>query len=362
LARGTAPDGPTEALTPGRRGARSRVEARIERGALRRRAPGRAARHVTMGQTDPASGDDADVAPSRWRLLLGGSSRVASQRLTASIENFEGDLERRLEQHDELRGTAWEVSVRAQLDKVRRHHRRGEMDAAWRCFTAVARRELEVAEVPELVTRAGALRHEAAEEGKLSARWRADHILELLGARSGDGQTPLPFPDFRWRVTEATRIRDEDADNRYYRVALVRHQRSLLLLVLLGCIAVLLALAAAIDWNGDLADPAVGFVALVAVFGALGACLSAIQSLGQAGVRGRIPEHVASSIITITRPALGAAAALGVYAIAASGILNISLEGEEAHLTVLALAFAAGFSERVVLSAVGAATGSVDRK
>jgi hypothetical protein len=59
---------------------------------------------------------------------------------------------------------------------------------------------------------------------------------------------------------------------------------------------------------------------------------------------------------------LGAAAALGVYAIATSGILNITVEGEAAHLTVLALAFAAGFSERLVISAVGAATGSADQK
>lgn len=132
--------------------------------------------------------------------------------------------------------------------------------------------------------------------------------------------------------------------------------------MLIVCILVLLGLAAAVDWHGDLADPSVGFVALVAVFGALGACLSAIQSLGHAGATARIPEHVASSAITITRPALGAAAALGVYAIAASGILNIALEGEEAHLTILALAFAAGFSERLVLSAVGAATGSVGQK
>jgi hypothetical protein len=140
----------------------------------------------------------------------------------------------------------------------------------------------------------------------------------------------------------------------------VRGQRSLLLVVLLVCIALILGLAASIDWVGDLDDPSVGFVALVAAFGALGACLSAIQSLGRTG--GRIPEHVAASLITITRPTLGAAAALGVYAVAASGLLNISLEEEGAHLTILALAFAAGFSERLVLSAVGAATGSAGRR
>ena len=70
---------------------------------------------------------------------------------------------------------------------------------------------------------------------------------------------------------------------------------------------------------------------------------------------------LASSIITITRPALGAAAALGVYAIAVSGVLNIDFDNEEqAHLTVLALAFASGFSERLVVRAVGAATGAAE--
>jgi hypothetical protein len=231
---------------------------------------------------------------------------------------------------------------------------------AWRGLTAATRRELDVADTGELLVRAQALRHEAS-AGKLGA-WRAKTILDLLDPNEIEDKPSAETASLRTLVSEATRIRDENADNRYYRVALVRGQRSLLLVVLFVCVAILLGLAAAVDWDGDLGDPSLGFVALVAAFGALGACLSAIQSLGRVSGQGRIPEHVASSVITITRPALGAAAALGVYAIAASGILNISLEGEEAHLTVLALAFAAGFSERLVLSAVGAATGAVDPK
>jgi putative (di)nucleoside polyphosphate hydrolase len=305
-------------------------------------------------------GGGTDDSPSYRRLLLGGSSRVASHRLTASIENYEADLEYRLDRHPELRGGAWEAAVRRQLETVRAHQRRGEIDTAWRCFNLAARRELDVASEAELLTRAKALRREGT-SAKLAAAWRADLIGELLASEQIEEQLPKNIEDVRWRLTEATRHRDEDADNRYYKVALVRGQRSLLLLVLLVCIAIVLGLAAAVDWDGDLGDPPVGFVALVAVFGALGACLSAIQSLGRAAAHGRIPEHVASSLVTITRPALGAAAALGVYAIAASGLLNISLEGNEAHLTVLALAFAAGFSERLVLSAVGTATGSTQK-
>lgn len=301
-------------------------------------------------------------APSLWRVLLGGSSRVASQRLTATIENFEADLRFRLQEHPELLGSAWEKSIRAQLDIVREHHRLGEIDAAWRCFTWATRRELDEASPAELEALATALRREATAK-KLSSEWRAKTIEDLLETAQIEGKLPAdPVDDAKWRLRQAARIRDEDADNRYYRVALVRSQRSLLLLVLLASIALVVGLAAAVDWEANIRDPSVGFVALVAVFGALGACLSAIRQLGRVGEEGRIPEHVASSLITITRPALGAAAALGVYAIAAGGLLNLDLTDEEAHIAVLALAFAAGFSERFVLSAVGAATGATDRK
>lgn len=310
--------------------------------------------------TPPETGEGY-ATPSYWRLLVGGSSRIASQRLTASVEGFEADLEYKVNCQPALRGTPWEKTVHARLETVREHHRRGEIDAAWRCFTATARRELEQASAVELTAHANALRREAASR-KLSSAWRSETITDLLATEEVEGKLPEGIDEVRWRLNEATRLRDEDADNRYYKVALVRGQRSLLLLILLGCIAIILGLAAAVDWAGDLDDPSVGFAALVAVFGALGACMSAIQSLGRAGAGGRIPEHVASSLITITRPSLGAAAALGVYAIAASGLLNISLDEQDAHLTILALAFAAGFSERLVMSAVGTATGGLERQ
>jgi hypothetical protein len=225
---------------------------------------------------------------------------------------------------------------------------------------SAARLRLDVADKSELERHAKALGAEA-KAGKLASTWRSETITGLLKDANLDGAPADQLDDARALVAAATYLRDEDANNRYYKVALVRGQRSLLVVILIVCIVLILALALAVDWHTDLNDPTVGFVALVATFGALGACLSAIQSLGHLGAHGHIPEHVASSIITITRPALGAAAALGVYAIAVSGILNIDFDDEErAHLTVLALAFASGFSERLVVRAVGAATGDAE--
>lgn len=286
--------------------------------------------------------------PGLWKLLLHGSSRVASQRLTASVETFQADIATRRATSDPPPSKAWDKVVGDQLEVVRWHHQRGEIDAAWRCFTAAARREIEVADATELIIRAKALRNEAKSD-KLSV-WRAKTILELLDTAEIEQRltTGLHAPSHetlrrvRERVAEATRHRDDDNNNRYYRVALVRDQRSLLLVVLLICIVLILALAAAVDWDSDLSDPSVGFAALVATFGSVGACLSAIQSLGRQSAGSRIPEHVASSLITIARPALGAAAALGVYVIAVSGAFNIDFSEEEAHLTVLGLGLPQG--------------------
>ena len=303
-----------------------------------------------------ATDSEAHRKPSRWRLFVQGSSLAASQRLTASVENFEADLEYRLDCTPELRDSPWEKAMRRQLALVHRHHDDGEVETAWRCFAPATCLELVKADKEALLRQAGELRREAKAK-KLAAAWRSALILELVDPKEIESRLDGQLDEVRSRLVEATRQRNEDANNRHYKVGLIRGLRTLLVVVLLCCLALVLVLAATTEWNADLRDPSVGFVALVAVFGALGACLSAIQSLGHVGTGGRIPEHVASSFLTITRPALGAAAALGVYAITVSGALNLDFTDREAHLTVLALAFASGFSERFVVSAVGTATG-----
>lgn len=335
------------------------------------------------GRNAGSKGDGGD-APGFWRLLLKGSSRVASQRLSSLIEEVEAECRRRINGSDEPARTRSATDLRDQLEMVRRDHRRGEMELAWRRLKLVARMQLDVANADELRARAAALRHEV-ESGKLASDWRKAAILdlvaenEILPDRNGQRDAPrttdreasnermgeLSSDELgraRTRVIEATRHRDEDADNQYYKIALLREQRSLLLLVLVACMALVVGLTAIAGWDADLTNPSAGFVSLVAVFGAVGACLSAIRSLGEAGRKGRITEHMASYPITITRPALGAAAALGVYAAVVSGILNIAVDGDRGRLTVLALAFAAGFSERLVLAAVEAASGRAESK
>ena len=86
-----------------------------------------------------------------------------------------------------LGNTAWYRIVKKQLETVREHHRLGEIDAAWYCFTAAARRETENQGPVELTTRANALRREA-ESGKLSSSWRSKTIIGLLETGEIEGK------------------------------------------------------------------------------------------------------------------------------------------------------------------------------
>ena len=83
------------------------------------------------------------------------------------------------------------------------------------------------------------------------------------------------------------------------------------------------------------------------------ASLSAIQAVARRAGRGTIPEELAADKITLARPYLGAAAALGVYAVLVAGLLQVEIARDDG-LAVLAFAFASGFTERLVLRAVEA--------
>jgi hypothetical protein len=82
---------------------------------------------------------------------------------------------------------------------------------------------------------------------------------------------------------------------------------------------------------------------LAALFGAIGACISSIQRATSSRRWERVPGLRAAMWASLTRPLIGAAAGLVVWALAAEGILG------NQGLGLLTFAFAAGFSERVIL-------------
>ena len=257
------------------------------------------------------------------------------------------------------RDGAWGVTARQALAAAAAANDRGEPEAGWQLVKLADRLQILEADDDQVEARAAALRNESAE--KLSS-WRRTTVAELVAHAAAP---PKPGPKHvggagadgdpaaqRRRVLlyEAMRIRDEAADNGYRRLALVRRNRTLLLPVLLGILAALLAvvLAGAVDLDAGGNERGAEFLIAVALLGALGASISAMQSLGQEAGQ-RMPEALTSAAMTLTRPAVGAAAAVGAFVIAEAGFPK--LDTSDAYV-LLALAFAAGFSERFIVSLV----------
>lgn len=153
----------------------------------------------------------------------------------------------------------------------------------------------------------------------------------------------------------ATHILDEGLQNDYRKIQ--RQQSQLLLLS--GMLALIVAglfilvfaapigLASRSVFGGRI-------VAYVCLFGALGGCISAIQTVARSPTALRIPEQLAVGSVTFVRPLLGAAGAVVVYIFLLWGILPFRSNN---NVAALGAAFIGGFSERLIISAVGAATG-----
>lgn len=101
----------------------------------------------------------------------------------------------------------------------------------------------------------------------------------------------------------------------------------------------------------SLAEP--GYLAFVVLFGVLGAAVSGILPLTSELRSQRLPEGAATFRLAVARVAMGGAAALAVFAFLQSGLLDL---GGLTPGLVLAVSFAAGFSERLVVRAVESVT------
>ena len=85
------------------------------------------------------------------------------------------------------------------------------------------------------------------------------------------------------------------------------------------------------------------------LFGILGATVSVAQSLMTQDIAAKVPEQQLGAFVVWMRPVIGGVAALLAVAILAAKPAGLKIEG----LGVLPIAFAAGFSERFIVGAVG---------
>lgn len=270
----------------------------------------------------------------RWSVSI--FRRRAIRRLRSEIDTYENELK--------CRDGAKCAGL---FDEARQAVNDGDIDRGWR-FLQVARRiELGKDGTPELDAAAISIRREASK--KLTS-WRKETIEKLL---SEDNSVLC-----RGKVYEAARICDEHFNNEAYKDGLRRSSARWLAIFLVSAVLLLFWISwhkylLAVTTASDAPDFDL-FKALVstAVMGLLGAVISAITDLAKAGATTRIPELASTLRFTILRLLMGPASAIILYFVMQSDLSPKILQSIKSGYAVLVVAFAAGFSERLVLRVI----------
>jgi hypothetical protein len=165
------------------------------------------------------------------------------------------------------------------------------------------------------------------------------------------GFSSLDLAGKRVALERATLVRDEHSQNDYRKLGELQRQLTILGL-LVACLVTGIVVFSVfhelpIERGGGWRD-----LIYVIAFGALGGTVSSFTPIRDA--RGRFPEQLALSRVMVVRPLLGAASGLAAYLFLAGGVIDV---GRPSEAVLLAVAFAAGFSEKVILRAVSAVAG-----
>jgi hypothetical protein len=332
------------------------------------------------------------------------------RRLEALRTTFAGRLYRRGKAARISGGSlgTWGEAAHSLLSESEIALRRYDFDTAWACYLEATRMEMFAYDPEEIEAARTALRAEATHAFEAGlARWRGRAILRLLaapdtafaeqlaalvsdrGTRAAVGALLSPHRDDvtvdhvhallaeaqlarpadtaralvrlagerdaarRTTLYAAQSLRDEESVEETIRLARVRRQLLILGAVLVAAVVGLLYVATTVPVDlGAPATPGEGGAGwlYVALCGVLGAGVSAFRSVSSRITRLRVPRHLLSGALTAMRPVLGAIPAIALYLMLSTDLIGGIVRPTTAGL--LALAFAAGFSERWIVRAV----------
>ncbi len=248
------------------------------------------------------------------------SRSTRERRLAAELPSFKLHLDNAIK----TRGEA--IAALAQADKALRLENFAEALIA---FDRAQREEIPSLVGEEVSLRAISLLHQSEQ---LNAGTR-DTIREILKTQS---VTAI-------QLAVATKLRDEDLQSTFF--AMTRLNRQLLKLICITAGVLVVAVWLAFYVESDKAMVLLG----VACFGALGAAASTMMSI-MPPTDGPVPSQLKTGLLLFARPLFGATAAVAVYMFLKMGVLKVPFE--ECDFAYFGLAFAAGFSDRLLLSAV----------
>jgi hypothetical protein len=216
------------------------------------------------------------------------------------------------------------------------HTRQADLNAAWSLVMQADGVLLEALTDDELRARTVTLREEV--DQKLTD-WRKKGALKLLHHSAAN----LSVVD----VQEALRTLNDHFDNQYVKFDLLAGQIFRIGLLLLASLIVALMAS----FNGivplDVYTSLLGWSMLL---GAIGALLSAARTLTDTSRRKKIPEQLADTPVTLTRPVIGAAAGALAAILVLAGVASIGAKDD--RIAPLVAAFVSGFSERFFLALI----------
>lgn len=300
------------------------------------------------------------MSPS-WRGFVPERSHDMQLRnLEQQISVYEGELESTFGRQ----GSAeWHVTARSLLNEARKSAdgkgRESPIDRGWWMYLAARRACIAGLSERKVLEEAKALRQEATE--KLRG-WRRASVLEMLGdpdpkeeGTAALGFSKLDLAGKRIALERATLVRDEHSQNDYRKLGELKSQLTILGWLVAGLVTGIVVFSV---FHELPIDRGVGWRDLLYViaFGALGGTVSSFTPIRDA--RGRFPEQLALSRVMVVRPLLGAASGLAAYLFLAGGVIDV---GRPSEAVLLAVAFAAGFSEKVILRAVSAVAGEKEK-
>lgn len=283
--------------------------------------------------------------PKSWSYL----------RLASSLQAYSLELERRIKQLQN-NDQSWVEIARKLLLRVDTALDEKNLEEGWKLFKAAHRMEIFGFEEDELEARAEALRIESVEK-LISWRQKAvDTILKKINEiLKKDNKNSKDIKIIRNHLYEATLIRDEHFNNKYFNFRLLRRQISILYLLLLSIIGQILFTEYNIIFQYNNPVPSNrGMVISVAFFGLLGGTISSMFSTISTSTRTRIPQRMSDNLSTLMRPLVGAASAIVIYFFLVSKIVNI---GELTVAKILVFSFVAGFSEHLLTKAIESLVG-----
>jgi hypothetical protein len=264
-------------------------------------------------------------------------------RLAGDIYYYQERLELLREKPES--SAQWERRAEDLLGKAQKALDDDKKDLSWRYLDAAKSFLFFGFDQDNLRAEAQAICNEAEDPGKNVSPWRRKTIQDYL-CKEGKIKQDLDG----WDLFNASAYLYENHHNKYSKM--IRVKRELVILATVAALTIVVWLIIAPQIGKEDVDSRI-LIFSVVLSGIMGASVSGILTVARGGVEARIPEQLIYFWVLLVKLVVGAVSALAVFAFLKSGFLNF---GPITIERVIAVSFAAGFSERLVTMAVESAS------